>query len=63
MTVMHFCKIISTFYKHHSKKPIAMSSPKNSALPIATSTTKLVIKPLKAHLKKKHKKTLKPFSK
>ena len=38
--------MISTFYKNYPKKSIAMSLPKDSALPIAKPTAKPMAKPL-----------------
>ncbi len=38
--VLHLCKLISTFYHDHPKKPTAISPPINSVLPMVRSTVK-----------------------
>ena len=43
-TVMHFWKMISTFYKDHPKKPTATFFPLDSAPPIAKSSVKSPVK-------------------
>ena len=44
-TVMHLRKMFSTFYKDHPKKPTAISSPLNSAPPMAKPSIKPPVKP------------------
>ena len=44
--IMHFRKIISTFYKNLPEKPTATSSPLNSPLSMAKPSVKPPVKPL-----------------
>ena len=43
--VMHLRKMISTFHKYHPEKPTVISSPLNSALPMAKLSLKPPVKP------------------
>ena len=61
LVVKHLCKMISTFHKNYPEKFIAISSPKNSAIPMAKLTTKLATKVLKVYPKKKVWKDFKAF--
>lgn len=46
--IIHLCKMINTIHKDHLQNLIATLSQKNSTLPMANPTAKLVAKSLKA---------------
>ena len=60
---MHLYKMINIFDKDYLKKLTVMLPPKDSALPMAKLTAKLVAKSLKTHIEKKCEKTSRPSSK
>ncbi len=40
LALLHLCKLISTFYRDHPERPIAISPPINSVPPMARPTVK-----------------------